>query len=72
MLYNNKTEGENMNQNVRAPLPGESIFYYCSKCEKKFTEKVKEFDLINLFSKHKKVKCPECGSLWFPNKTIIN
>ena len=59
-----------MNQNVRAPLPGDSIFYYCPNCKKKFTEKVKDSGLLKLFSKNKAVKCPDCGSSCFPDKTI--
>lgn len=50
----------NPTNNVRPPMMGETVWFYCKKCGHRFMEKT-ERGLIPMLASSATTKCPKCG-----------
>lgn len=54
--------------NFVPPMPGEPIFYICTKCKNRFSHKIPK----SIFGMIKpKVKCPSCGGRAMKDPAIM-
>lgn len=53
--------------NFVQPKPGDSIIYVCTKCNKRFSNKIPKL-ILGLIKKQ--VKCPNCGGIGVRDNSI--